>query len=241
MFDRLKRRLSPEERAKAAKERKANEGVVREDGYSYGPSPEAAEALREHARAERQVEDTRAALDATGEELPVCELHGWNPPAPLPGAPRPPKSRCPDCRAEAPPSGEVEVIEVEHPAKTKQAALGELSYSYEEAAEQRAEQRREQAMVEQARANPDSWVGREFRTGEGRSAASDGRFLRYLEARALEDIDKSRARDRANLLETHPDFPRNSGPFNRRSATPGQRHSRRAASSRYWAKHGAAR
>jgi hypothetical protein len=33
-------------------------------------------------------------------EPPVCELHGWNPEAPFPGAPRPPASDCPECAAE---------------------------------------------------------------------------------------------------------------------------------------------
>jgi hypothetical protein len=232
MLENLKRRLTPSERARVAKTQQANEPVELppgQDGLAFGPSPEGQRALRNYRRAEAQAEDKRREL-TIGEEPAACEMHPeWQPKQWVAGQPRPPKSRCPFCREDAKPSGKVERIEVEHPLNTKNTpAAADAALQIKERDEQKA--------VEQAKAKPDSFAGKVLRSPEGLNAARNGTFKRDLETYTLEAIDEGRANDRANLIPTHPDFPRTAGPFYRKAAfsTPGASKTKRAAATKYW-------
>lgn len=70
----------------------------------------AAQGLKDSLSLERDRQILRHAADAEAREfdLPdpkpleeLCVKHSWNPPPPFPGAPRPDRSECPECRAEA--------------------------------------------------------------------------------------------------------------------------------------------
>jgi hypothetical protein len=220
------RKLSPAQQAEEAKARKAAEPVdlhPSEDGGPYGPDPvrfpEQAQKLEEWDRAH-------------GQERPACPKHlEWKPKKHLETQPNPPTSRCPFCREESRQQApQVGVVEVPNPVEiasgVDRGIAAEARFTFEE--------KREQAEVDKAQADPESWGGRLLRSHQGRAAVRNGRFYELTQTLGLERVDELRAEEEANVLPFHPDF--GEGRHYRRAAfaTERGRAARRSASERHW-------
>lgn len=147
------------------------------------PDPDAVKAQRERDAAIREL--ARTSEDpAPDRERVVCERHGWMPTPRIPGAPQPPPSQCPGCRAQA-------GVKPEGPPVYLNGSAPQREYPISEAAE---------ALWEQKQAE------REARGEVIAGRESERRALDRIAERRAEEEERERERDeRASFYRNNPD------------------------------------